>query len=146
MSFQSVRNHIRTKARSARELGSDNLQMHGFGGISGLSTSGTARDVKSASRSGGGNSGGNRNDAAVEENFAGKYSHLTSSCKSDLFLLQMRKDKLHRLLTEHSNMVIKKEFTNNVTLGEAEIQKVSTNNEWETNLQECILFPMSVAD
>jgi len=112
MSFQSVRNHILSKSRSGSN---GNVQIGGFGGV----TSSSSIRVTDAQQ----------DDSETEENFAGKYSHLTSTCKSDLFMLQMRRDKLNRVVSKHSGVGVKKEFTNNVTLGETEIQKVLMSNK-----------------
>ncbi len=104
MSFRTVRTHILSKG-----------QNNGVGGGAGGAH---------ANLPGGGPAPGGES----EENFAGRYSHLTSACKSDLFLLQMRRDKLHRVLAQHGSSPAAREFTNNVTLGEAEIQKVLQDN------------------
>ncbi len=109
MSFRSVRTHILSKGQSSNGV----VVGGGAGAPANFPGSGPTP----------GAAGGE-----AEENFAGRYSHLTSACKSDLFLLQMRRDKLHRVLAQHSSAPVTKEFTNNVTLGEAEIQKVLQDN------------------
>lgn len=103
MSFKAVRNHILGKARDSGSTGSS------------TTAAAAASSTTTAAES--------------EENFAGRYSHLTSACKSDLFMLQMRRDKLSRVLSQHNCAPAKKQFANNsVTLGEADIQSVLREN------------------
>ena len=112
MSFKAVRNHILGKFRDSGSTGSSTSS-------SSSTTTATSTSTIAAATT----------TTDSEENFAGRYSHLTSACKSDLFMLQMRRDKLNRVLSQHNCAPAKKQFANNsVTLGEADIQGVLREN------------------
>ena len=126
MSFQATRDRILGKNRAGNNSNASRMQIHGFGGVTNSSlTVGKNNSSRSSSATA----------EDVEENFAGKYSHLTSSCKSDLFLIQMRRDKLSRVLAKFNTTVnatgtkSTAAFTNTVTLGESEIQKLLQGNK-----------------